>query len=104
MNDQRLKSIETQGEYERHWRPAMNAESIEMKLREFVRGWTDQGRISKYNTFKSAGKHATPVKKEDVNIGKPEFWFALAKWAQLHDRLSPFERNFAFNIGVMLNK
>jgi hypothetical protein len=42
--------------------------------------------------------------KEDTNMDRPEFWFALAKWAKDHDRLSPFDRHFAFNIGVLLSR
>lgn len=42
--------------------------------------------------------------KEDISKDIPEFWFTLAKWAKDHDRLSPFGRNFAFNMGILLSR
>ena len=82
----------------------MNAESIQVKLREIVEEWNDRGRTSKMNRYKSPGTNASSIKAEDVYKDKPEFWFALAEWAKLHSRLSPYERNFAFIIGLMLSK
>ena len=82
----------------------MNAESIQVKLREIVDEWTDRGRTSKSNRYKSTVINTSSKKNEDGNTDKPEFWFALAEWAKLHDRLSPYERNFAFIMGLVLSK
>jgi hypothetical protein len=104
MNDQQHKRMKTQDEYKQHWRPAMNAESIQVKLREIVEEWSDRGRTSKMNTYKSPGTNTYSIKTADATKDKPEFWFALAEWAKHHGRLSPYERNFAFIIGLMLSK
>jgi hypothetical protein len=49
-------------------------------------------------------KSAKSKRMDEAINDRPEFWFALAKWAKNYDRLSPFERNFAFNMGVLLSR
>jgi len=104
MNNYKFDSMKTQDENNQLWRPAMNAESIQVRLREIVEEWNDRGRTRKMNTYKSPVTKAPSITKDDANEDKPEYWFALAEWAKLHDRLSPYERNFAFIMGLVLSK
>lgn len=41
--------------------------------------------------------------EEAVKI-KAESWFALSKWAKENNRFTPFDRKFAYNLGVLANR
>ena len=41
---------------------------------------------------------------EEVNLIKSETWFLLAKWAKENNRLTPFDRKLAYNLGVLASR
>jgi hypothetical protein len=47
--------------------------------------------------------HETTIINEAIKI-TPEKLFAIAKWAKENNKLTPFDRKFAFNLGVYLKK
>ena len=48
-------------------------------------------------------KKTSDIQSENDNTTKPEYWFAMAKWAEENDYLDGSSRKFIFQVGTILN-
>lgn len=68
-----------------------------------------EGQLSNegYEDYDSSGQQLSGkeiLEIEEASKINAETWFTLAKWAKVNNKLTPFDRKLAYNLGVLYNR